>query len=101
MAMNGLPATEQQQATFFAQLSEGFQAASARTGVIVRDFRVAGTSVRLRFAGEGLIPAIVPGLAYPVHSPSKHGDEPGPGCDICLWDSESTGVPLPPPPRPW
>lgn len=99
MAMNSLPATEQQQATFFAQLSEGFQTASARTGTIVRDFRVAGTSVRLHFAGEGLIPAIIPGLAYPMPGPGTRGNEPGPGCDICLWDSESTGVPPPPPPR--
>ena len=33
------------------------------TGEIVRDFRVAGTSVRLRFAGEALTSEIVPGLA--------------------------------------
>ena len=42
--------------------SEGFEAASARTGEMVRDFRVAGTSVRLRFAGEALIP-VCSGLA--------------------------------------
>ncbi len=89
-------ATEQEQAQFFEQVQEGFQAAAARTGEIVRDFRLAGTSVRLRFAGDSLIPAIVPGLAYPV---SSTGFEPQ--CEICLWDSESTGIRLPPPPRPW
>jgi hypothetical protein len=96
MATDLLPATEKEQAHFFVQLQEGFRAASGRTGEIVRDFRVAGTSVRLRFAGEALIPAIVPGLAYPMS-----GLDSEPRCEICLWDSESCGVQLAPPPRPW
>lgn len=89
------PATEQEQARFFEGLQEGFQAASARTGEIVRDFCVAGTSVRLRFAGEALIPAIVPGLARPVAN-----GEYEPGCEIRLWDSETSSIRPPPPPRP-
>jgi len=92
----GLPATEPVQAQFFTQLREGFADASARTGEIIRDFRVAGTSVRLRFAGDALIPSIVPGLAHPSDFAAD-----GPECEICLWDSESTGIPLAPPPRPW
>jgi hypothetical protein len=95
MATSASAAAEQEQAQFFAQLREGFGAASARTGEIVRDFRVAGTLVRLRFAGESLIPAIVPGLAYPLS-----GVEVESPCEICLWDSEATGIQLPPPPRP-
>jgi hypothetical protein len=91
----GLPASEQEQEQFFARLREGFAAASARTGEIVRDFRVAGTSVRLHFAGEALTPSILPGLAYPVF-----GVEAAPSCEIFLWDSESTGVALTRPPRP-
>jgi hypothetical protein len=91
-----LPATEQEQARFFDRLQEGFLAASARTGEIVRDFQLAGTLVRLRFAGEALIPVIVPGLANCVS-----GGETGPACEIRLWDSESTGVQLAPPPRPF
>jgi hypothetical protein len=90
-----LPATEHEQAQFFAQLQEGFAAASARTGEIVRDFRVGGTLVRLRFAGEALIPAIVPGLAYPVGVVETESP-----FEICLWDSETTGVRPAPPPRP-
>jgi len=95
-AMDGTRATEQEQARFFTQLQEGYATASARTGEVVRDFRVAGTSVRLRFAGEALIPVLVSGLAHPVIT-----SEGEPGCEIRLWDSESTGVQLPPPPRPW
>ena len=90
------PATEQEQARFFDQLHEGFQAASARTGEIVRDFRVAGTSVRLRFAGDALISMIVPGLVHPVPE-----IETEPHCEVCLWDSESSGVRVPASPRPW
>lgn len=95
MATDGLPSTELEQARFFDRVRQGFQDASARTGEIVHDFRVAGTLVRLRFAGEALIPTIVPGLAYPVPSVGAESH-----CEICLWDSESTGVPLTPPPRP-
>jgi len=89
------PATEPEQAEFFERLCEGFQAASARSGEVVRDFRVAGTSVRLRFAGDALISSLAPGLASAVS-----GLEAGPHCEICLWDSESTGAPLAPRPRP-
>jgi hypothetical protein len=96
MKNDGLPATEQEQARFFDQLCEGFAAASARTGEIVRDFRIAGTSVRLRFAGEALTSAIVPGLAGLLPALAAHVQ-----CEICLWDSESTGIPLVSPPRPW
>jgi hypothetical protein len=89
-------ATEQEQAGFFNRLHEGFQVASARTGEIVRDFRVGGTSVRLRFAGDALTSMIVPGLAHPVA-----GIETEPHCEVCLWDSESSDVQVPPSPRPW
>jgi hypothetical protein len=91
-----VPATEEEQARFFARVQEGFLAASARTGEIVRDFRLAGTLVRLRFAGEALIPVIVPGLAHSVA-----GGAGEPACEICLWDSESTGLRLAPSPRPY
>jgi hypothetical protein len=96
MKNDGLPATEQEQARFFAQLREGFAAASARTGEIIRDFRIAGTFFRLRFAGEALTSAIVPGLAGLLPTLAAQVQ-----CEICLWDSESTGVPLVHTPRPW
>lgn len=93
---SGLSATEEEQARFFDQLIEGFQAATARTGEVVRDFRLAGISIRLRFAGEALPPAIIPGLVPPEPAPDN-----APGCEICLWDSESTGILSVSPPRPW
>lgn len=95
MAIDGLPATEQQQAEFFDRVLDGFASASAKTGEIVRDLRLADTAIRLRFAGESLISAIVPGLANPVSTPAA-----APQYEICLWDTKSSGVPLAPPPRP-
>src|SRR5688572_1092194 len=87
-------ATEEEQQKFFVQVLEGFLAASARTGEIVRNFRVAGTSVRLRFAGKALIPSLVPALANPVSDLAA-----GRTFEICVWDSESSGIQLAPPPR--
>ncbi len=92
----GLPATEQEQAEFFLWLRDGFELASARSGELARDFCMAGTSVRLRFAGEALTPSILPGLAHPVYGLASE-----PSFQIFLWDSESTGVAPPPAPRPW
>ena len=91
-----LSTTELEQAQFFGRAQEGFLAASARTGEIVRDFRLAGTLVRLRFSGEALIPVIVPGLANNVL-----GGENEPVCEVRVWDSESSGVPIASPPRPF
>jgi hypothetical protein len=96
MDQYGTSATEEQQAQFFYRLRDGFRAACARTGEIVRDFRVAGTSVRLRFAGDALVPYITPGLAFPVDRAPA-----GSGCEVLVWDSRTTCVPLPAPPVPW
>ncbi|QOY87560.1 hypothetical protein [Paludibaculum fermentans] len=86
---------ERDQALFFEQLEEGFHRAAARCGEVVRDFRVAGTAVRIRFAGEGLVESIAPGLAFPVAELPA-----GPRCEILVWDSETTGVMPVAPPRP-
>ena len=96
MLSPGLAATEQEQAEFFLRLREGFELASARSGELARDFLVAETSVRLRFAGGALTTSILPGLAHPVYGPASE-----PSFQIFLWDSESTGVAPPPAPRPW
>ncbi len=96
MANPGAQSSEQDQARFFTQLREKFAAATERTGEIVRDFRIAGTSVRLRFAGDAMVPEIAPGLAGFVPEGLRDLQ-----CEIRVWDSESSGVEPPPPPRPW
>jgi hypothetical protein len=96
MPSYGLQATEQQQAQLFEGVRERYALASARVGEIVRDYRVAGTSVRLRFAGEALMPTILPALAHPVADAAGEPDH-----EIRIWDSESTGTRNAPPPRHW
>ncbi len=88
-----------EQQRFYERLHAGFASAVARAGEEVRELRLAGTSLCLRFAGAALQPAILDALAdaspFPAENPAS-----GPRCEIHIWDSESTHVPPPPPPRP-
>lgn len=59
------------------------------------DYLINGYRVRLRFAGPALVSLLTPALAHlavPVNTDL-------PDLTICLWDSQSTGVTLPP--CPW
>ena len=58
-----------------------------------RSLELAGEVVSLRFAGDGMAQALLPALA---HLPSSKA--PAPSLTVCLWDSRSTGVPIPRPP---
>ncbi|MGZ8216664.1 hypothetical protein [Methylomagnum sp.] len=83
-------AHEADQLAFYDTLAAGFERASGRAGVVDRDYRVAGFKLRLRFAGAALMPAIVPAIAHlEVSDPAE------PDFTIDLFDSESTGTPLP------
>lgn len=81
--------------TYFAEVSAAFEEAGrAVGGIIDRSYTIAGYSIRLRFAGPALLPAITPALAHleaPLH--------PAPALTVCLWDSATTGTKLPP--FPW
>ena len=86
--MNGYNETDQ--LAFFKLLEEGFERATSETGVLTRDFAVAGRRLRLRFAGQALEPAILPAiehLAIPTEGSSDFS--------IDLFDAHSTGTPLP------
>lgn len=82
-------ATEDQLA--FAQAArEGFRRASEAVGIIERYYRIAGSTVLLRFAGPALLEPITPAL--------EHLREPAPAAPdltIDLFDSASTAAPLP------
>lgn len=81
---------------FFARVREAFDRAVERAGEIVEDnYVIAGCTVRLRFAGPTLVPAIRPALAH--HAVAVH--PVAAALTVYLWDSASTGV-FPPPP-PW
>ena len=89
-------ASHQEQREFFERVREGFASAAERCGEIVRNIQVAGTRVRLRFAGGSMMPAILNGLARPAGVAASDSQL----CEILIWDSESSGVTGPPPPRP-
>jgi hypothetical protein len=95
MPYTGLPASEAEQQRFFERMREGFAAAVARAGELVFDLSLAETLIRLRFAGPAMLPNIVPGLAH-----CSAGSPHWPACEVCIWDSESSGIAPAPRPRP-
>ncbi len=80
------------------------RAAQAAAPPIDRFYALGAQTIWLRFAGPGLLAAVLPALAHRI---VPDGGEPDsvdrggvPGWTICIWDSASTGVPMPPPPWP-
>ena len=55
--------------------------------VVVRDYRIAGRKLRLRFAGSALVDQTTAALAHARTTASE------PELKVDLWDSESTGQP--------
>jgi hypothetical protein len=79
---------------FFASVFRAFQEAEHIVSRSVeRSYTIAGHGIRLRFAGAALLPFVTPALAHLASQPT-----PLPALSICIWDSASTGVPMPPPP---
>jgi hypothetical protein len=80
---------------YTAELREAFaRACRRRGGSVDHHLDLAGRHLCLRFAGPALVPAILPALAH--HPSALEGD---PDLEVELWDSASTGVPMPP--FPW
>jgi len=80
-------------AAFCEQLQRTFTAAIAATSRQCFTLQVAGERIELTFAGPALEPGILPALQH-----LQVGDSGEPDLKICLWDSETTGVGMPPPP---
>lgn len=79
---------------FFDAVYEKYgQAEAACGGCVDRYYCIAGFAVRLRFAGEALLPYITPALAHLATEPVGE-----PVLTVCLWDSDSTNIVMPPPP---
>ncbi|MBC8103767.1 MAG: serine kinase, partial [Cytophagales bacterium] len=57
-------------------------------------YTVGGSLVRLCFAGPALLGRVTPALEHLATIPGSD-----PALTVCLWDSQSTGVPLPAPDR--
>jgi hypothetical protein len=96
---------------YLVRMEEAFgRAAEGAGGPLVQTLAIGSRRVRLRFAGDALVGALLPALAHlPVEedapraaSEPRGGDADGdvpPDASIDLWDSASTGVPVPP--FPW
>lgn len=79
---------------FFDRIYELYEKAEAASGgAVERFYCIAGLKIRLRFAGEALIPYITPALAHLETEPFSE-----PSLTVCLWDSASTNTVMPPPP---
>ncbi|MEO8464791.1 MAG: serine kinase [Gammaproteobacteria bacterium] len=84
-------------AEFFAEVRQQFDSAQSDGATIYEyAYEVAGFTVALRFLGTALLPVITPALS---HLRVESSSRTPPDLTICLWDADSTGVPLPP--RPW
>jgi len=81
----------QDRRALFRVVYEGFLEAKALAGAHVEDcFSIGGYVVKLRFAGDALVPIITRALAHLRTAPTA-----APDLTLCLWDSVSTGRPLP------
>ena len=87
------PKTEDEQIAFFDGVYERFRQAVDNVGEIHHDYRVAGTTVRLSFAGGRLVPFLTRALEHLRIDPVENPD-----ATFCLWDSQSTRVTMLPPP---
>lgn len=93
MPIDVAPRSEAQQVSFFESVLDSYRCAARSAGEVEHLLGLAGTTIRLRFAGDRLMPQVVPALAHLTI------DEPrGPELTLCLWDSASTGVAMPPAP---
>ena len=84
--------SEAAQRTFFERSLERALAAEAKTGLVERWFQVAGATLRVRFAGEGLIESLTPALAHLAIPAAAKAD-----AVFHVFDSESTGIEMVPP----
>jgi hypothetical protein len=87
------PKTEAEQLAFFDGVLERYRRAAGTLGEVHRDYRVAGTVVRLCFAGERLVPYFTRALEHVRIEPVETPD-----VTFCLWDSVSSRVTMLPPP---
>lgn len=87
--------TEAEQRAFYDSVMTRTRDALAATTPIERTLDVAGVIIRLVFAGPRLDEAFMPALAHLVRAPVET-----PNTILYVWDSDSTGVRMEPPPCP-
>ncbi|MBU1701872.1 MAG: glycosyltransferase [Candidatus Eisenbacteria bacterium] len=87
------PKTEAEQIAFYDETYDRFLKARAAVGEVICDYRIAGVTIRLSFAGERLLTHLTPALEHLKIIPDGLPD-----LTFCLWDSQSTGIRMPDPP---
>ena len=88
--------TEAEQLDFFKRCYERFLNAKASVGEINHFYRIGGTNVCLKFAGDNLVSHLTPALE---HLRLQECDSPD--VTLCIWDSDSTATEMVPPPCGW
>lgn len=76
--------------TYLHLVHEGFERAVQVAGSVEHFYKIGSHTLRLRFAGSGLISSITPALSHLATEPTATPD-----LTICLWDNASTGTRLP------
>lgn len=79
-------------AAHFKVVHRAFQTATQAAGTIERFYDLGGYRVKLCFAGRALIQHVTPALAHRAAAPNQKPD-----LTVCLWDTASTDVNMPPP----
>ncbi len=75
---------------FFEKALEQHRSAVQAHGAIERRVSVGGSVVHLRLAGGAMVPHLFPAVSH-----LETTDDP-PDLTVCVWDTASTGVPVPP-----
>jgi len=88
--------TEAEQLDFFERCYERFLKAKALAGEINHFYRIGGTTVCLKFAGDNMVSHLTPALE---HLRIQECDSPD--VTLCIWDSDSTATKMVPPPCGW
>lgn len=89
------PLSDELQQRFFDTVLECALRAESRTGTIERHLLLAGSLIKLVFAGEGLAAAFGPALAHLEVAPGR-----APDACFHIFESDQSGVAIPPPPFP-
>lgn len=82
-------ADEADAAARLAGFLASFEAAAARTGIIHRNYEIAGFPVHLRFAGDAMLAEVTTAFSHLEVDPIAD-----PAVSIACWDAVSTGVEL-------
>jgi len=83
----------EEQVAFFKDAYQRYLQAKTSAGEINSYYRICDTTVCLSFAGEALVPHIIPALSHLRIAKPEVSD-----LTICLWDSHSTNTSMLPPP---